>query len=71
MFCFILTADLQINVLKFVSGHGAAVSLLQLISHLDKNKHSNIVEHHNRVLSELSIGVHRMLNRIGRMCISL
>jgi len=38
---------------------------------LDVNKHSNIVEHIIWVLSELSVGVHKMLNRIGRMCISL
>jgi len=35
---------------------------------LDANKHSNIVEHINWVLSELSVGVQKMLNRIGRTC---
>jgi len=46
-------------------------SLLPLISNLDANKHSNKVEHINWVLSELSVGVYKMLNRIGRTCISL
>jgi len=46
-------------------------SLLPLISYLDVNKHSNIVEHIIWVLSELSVGVHKMLNRIGRTCIPL
>jgi len=33
-------------------------SLLPLISYLDANKHSIIVERINWVLSELSVGVH-------------
>jgi len=35
------------------------------------NKHSNIVEQINWVLSELSVVVHKTVNRIGRTCISL
>jgi len=46
-------------------------SLLPFISYLDVNKHSDKVEHLNWVLSELSVVVHKMLNRIGRPCISL
>jgi len=46
-------------------------SLLPFISYLDTNKHNNIVENINWVLSGLSLGVHKMLNRIGRTCISL
>jgi len=46
-------------------------NLVPLISYLDINKHSDIVEHINWVLSELSVGVRKMLNRIGRPCISL
>jgi len=38
---------------------------------LDVNKQNNIVEHIIWDLSELSVGVHKMLSRIGRMCISL
>jgi len=41
------------------------------ISYLDVNKHSNIGQHINWVLSELSVGVHKMLNRVCRTCISL
>jgi len=47
------------------------LSLFPLISYLDVNKHSNVVEHINWVLSELSVGVYKMLNRIGSTCISL
>jgi len=43
-------------------------SLRVLMSYLDTNKHSNVVEHINW---ELSVVVHKMLNRIGRTCISL
>jgi len=45
-------------------------NLFPLISYLDANKHSSIVEHITWVLSELSVGVHQMLNRIARTCIS-
>jgi len=46
-------------------------NLFPLISYLDANKHSSIVEHISWVLSELSVAVHKMLNRIGSTCISL
>ena len=46
-------------------------SLLPLISYLDANKHSRVVEHINWVLSELSVGVHKILNLIGSTSISL
>jgi len=69
---FVLADDLHINILKFVAGHGNVVQPASInIVNLDVNKHSNIVEHIIWVLSELSIRVHKMLNRIGRMCISL
>jgi len=45
--------------------------LVALLSDYDKNKHSTIVEHINWVLSELSVGVDKTVNRIGRTCISL
>jgi len=38
------------------------------MSYLDANKHSNIAEHINWILSELSVGVHKMLNRTGCTC---
>ena len=69
--CFILADYLHINMLKFVAGKVTVVNLFLLISYLDVNQHSNIVEHINWVLSELSVGVHKMLNRIGSACISL
>jgi len=47
------------------------LSLFLSISYVDVYKHSNIVEHIVWVLSELSVEVHKMLNRIGRTCISL
>jgi len=46
-------------------------SLVAQLSDYDTKKHSNIVEHINWVLSELSIGVHKTVNHIGRTCISL
>jgi len=45
--------------------------LVALLSDYDTNKQSNIVERINWVLSELSVGVHKMVNRIGHTCISL
>jgi len=41
-------------------------NLVTLLSVCDTNKQSNIVEHINRVLPELSVGVHKTVNRIGR-----
>jgi len=46
-------------------------SLLPLISYLDANKHSSVVEHIYWVSSELSVGVYKMLSRIGSTSISL
>jgi len=46
-------------------------SLVALLPDYGTNKHSNIVENINRVLSELSVRVHKTVNRIGRKCISL
>jgi len=45
------------------------LGMLPLISYLDVNKNSNIVE--NITSSELSIRVHKTMNRIGRNCRSL
>jgi len=46
-------------------------SLVALLPDYDTNKQSNIEEHLNRVLSELSVGVHKTVNRIGRTYLSL
>jgi len=45
-------------------------SLVAQLSDYDTHKHSNIVEHINWVLSELSVGVHKTVNPLGRTCIS-
>jgi len=68
--CFVLADDLHIDIPKFIVGHGTAVQSVFIIV-FGLNKHSNIVEHIIRVLSELSVGVHKMLNRVGRTCISV
>jgi len=46
-------------------------SLDALLSDYDANKNSNIAEHINLLLSELSVVVNKTVNRIGRTCISL
>jgi len=46
-------------------------SMVAQLSDYDTKKRSNIVEHINWVLSELSVGLHKTVNRIGRACISL
>jgi len=46
-------------------------SLVALLPDYGTNKQSNIIEHLNRILSELSVGVHKTVNRTGRTCISL
>jgi len=45
--------------------------LVALLLNYDTNKHSNVVQYINWILSELSAGVHKTVNRIGRTCISL
>jgi len=46
-------------------------SVVAQLSDYDTKKHSNIVEHINWVLSELSVGVQKTVNRISRTCMSL
>jgi len=46
-------------------------SLVAQLSDYDTKKHSNMVEHINWVSLELSVGVYKTVNRIGRACISL
>jgi len=45
-------------------------SLVALLPDYGTNKQSKRVEHLNLVLSELSVGVHKTVNGIGRTCIS-
>ena len=62
--CFITTNDLEINKLNFVVGHGTAIQLGCTTSRL-WHKQANLV------LSELSVGAHKTVNRTGRKHISL
>jgi len=68
---FVLAEDLHVNILKFVAGDGSVVQPASINIVFGANRHSNIVEHINWVLSELSVVAHKTLNRIGRTCISL
>ena len=68
--CFVLADDLHINTLKFVSGHGrptvvrpASINIAFGCKQAEQYSRTNHLG-----LSELSIGVHKMLNRIGRAC---
>jgi len=70
MLCYILADDLHGNILKSLFLDTVVYfSLLALISYFDTNKQSSII--YQLVVSELSIGVHKMMNCIGRTCISL
>jgi len=69
--CFVLADDLHLIYLYSLLDTVLWFSLLPLTSYLDVNEHSNIVEHIIWVLLELSVGEHKMLNRIGRTCMSL
>jgi len=46
-------------------------SLVALLSDYDTKEHSNMVEHINWILSELSLGVHKTVNSIGRMYVHI
>jgi len=46
-------------------------SLVTLLADYDTYKQSNIVDHINWVLSELSVGVHKTVKFIARTCIPL
>jgi len=69
--CFIPTNGLEINKLYLLLDMILQFSLVAQLPDYGTNKQSNIVEHLNRVLSELSVGVHKTVNRIGRTYISL
>ena len=45
--------------------------MITLLSDYDTIKQRNIAKHINWVLTELSVRVHKAVNRIGRTCISL
>jgi len=68
--CFVLAEDLDVNILKFIAGDGSVVQPASINIVFGANRHNNIVEHINWVLSELPVAVHKMQNRISRTCIS-
>ena len=72
--CFVLADYLHIDILKFVAGHGTVVHPVSIIIVFGWKQ----AQHNSRthqlvllVLSELTVGVHKMLNRIGCTCMSL
>jgi len=69
--CFVLADDLHINILKFVAGHGAVVQPASINIVFGCKQAQQYSRTYHLGLSELSVGVHKMLNRIGRTCISL
>jgi len=69
--CFVLADDLHINILKFVAGHGTVVQPASNCIVFGCKQAQQYSRTHHLVLSELSVGVHKMLNRIGHTCISL
>jgi len=69
--CFVLADDLHINILEFVAGRGTVVHPVSIIIVLGSTQAQQYSRTHQLVLSELSVRVHKMLNRVGRKCISL
>ena len=72
-FCFVLTDDVHINILKFVVGQGNVVQpvSINIVFGCKQAQQYSRIQYINWVLSELSVGVHETLNRIGRTCIPL
>ena len=66
-----LSLQTHINIIKFVATHGTVVQPASINIVFGCKQAQQNREHIIRVLSELSVWVHEMLNRIGRMCISL
>jgi len=67
--CFVLADDLNINVLKFVSGHRTVVqpaSINIVFGYKQTRQYSRI--HQMIFLSELSVVVRKLLDRVGRTC---
>jgi len=69
--CFVLADDLHINILKFVSGHANVVQPASFNIVFGCKQAQQCSRTHHLFFSELSVGMHKMLNRIGRTCISL
>jgi len=68
---FVLADDLHINILKFVAGHGAAVKPATINIVFGCKQAQQYSRTHHLGLSELSVGLHKMLNGSSRTCISL
>ena len=69
--CFVLADDLYVNILKFVTGHDTVVQPASINIVFGCKQAQQYSRTHHLGLSELSVGVHKMLNRIVRTCISL
>jgi len=69
--CYVLADDLHINIRKFVAGHVTLVQPASINIVLGCKQAQQYSRTHHLGLSELTVGVNKMLNRIGRTCISL
>jgi len=69
--CFVLVGDLHVNILKFVAGHGTVVQPVSINIVFGFKQAQQYRRRHQWVLSELSFGVQKVLNRIGRTCLTL
>ena len=69
--CWVLANDIHINILKFIAGHGAVVQPASINIVFGYKKEQHCSRKHQLGLSELTAGVHIILNRVGRTCIPL
>ena len=63
---FVLADDLHVNILIFVAGHGTVVQPASINIAFGCKQAQQYSRKQHLVLLELSVGVHKMLNRIGR-----
>ena len=69
--CRFVSTIVKHPVLNFVAGHGTVVHPVSIIIVFGCKQAQQYSRTHQLVSSELSVGVHKTLNRIGRTCISL
>jgi len=69
--CYVLAADLNINILKFVAGHVTVIQPASINIVFGCKQAQQYSRTHHLGLSALLVGLNKMLNCIGRMCISL
>jgi len=67
----VLAGDLHINILIFVAGRDAVAQPVFINMVFGCKQAQQYSRTYHLVLSELSVGVHKMLNRIGCTCMSL